>query len=912
MLKPSISKLWMPAVCFAAIAAVAVALLGHVSSPRVSNQPSVVLSAPGITLQQSKRAGADFAALPLAFESNQGQTDSRVKYLARGNGYTVFLTPTQTVFTMSPGSRQPHKFGSDSRTLQADKSAEIFMSLVGANPKPVIAAANELPGQTNYYIGNNPKNWQLGVKQYAAVNYGNVYPGVDMAFHGQQRQFEFDFVVAPHANPAPISFGVQGSQKIATDADGNLILSSSIGNVTLHKPVAYQDRNSSREPVDARFVIEANNTVSFQLGAYDHSRELVIDPSVTYATYLGGSAEDEGLAIALDSAGNAYITGQTKSPLFGGQTTSGTNFSVFVTKMNTGGTALTYTDIFSATGAGSGNCTGNGIALDSSGNVYVAGSATAGFPLMSAYQSSFGGGLDDAFVLKLNTSGVLVYSTYLGGTGNDNANAITVDSSGNAYVVGETQSANFPTTSGSKQPSLNGTDNAFVTKLNSSGSALVYSTYLGGALAGNLATGVALDSSKNAYVSGITISSDFPTTSSVIQTTYGGSEDGFVTEVKADGSDWLYSTFLGGSGSDDALAIAVDSAGEAYVAGRTSSTNFPTLNAPQPSLGGNSATNVFVSKLNAGATALVFSTYIGGSQDDEGTGIALDSFADAYITGKATSSGYPVSSGASLTGSPDAFVTELSNSGFAVYSILVGGNLAEDIYPATTNTSLGAIAVDSSSNAYITGATNSTSGFPVTSGVYQSAFAGGLNDAFVAKVGAAPADFSVTVTPSSASATSGQSTSSLTVTVSSVNSAYGQAVSLSCSSLPSKAGCQFGSASLTPTGTAQTTTLTISTNGTASAMLTPLNRNMRVFLATFLPIGAITLLGAGFSSRKKRLGFLLLGIVLCGLLVLPACGGGSGGGGGGGTTTPPGTYTITVSGMGGGVTHSYPVTLTVN
>ena len=652
--------------------------------------------APALSAEQRGRVHASLDALPLPFEANQGQTDPQVKYMARGNGYTVFLTGNDTVFALQsssalvPRSSAKHGFGTAKTTpaqRKTELAAAIHMHLVGGNPQPQIAAGSLLPGVINYYTGSDRSKWQTGVKQFAGVSYRDVYPGVNMAFHGEERQLEFDFIVAAGASPAPIGLGFSGASKITTDASGNLLLSSAAGDVVLHKPVAYQEIDGKRQTVAAEFVEESNNRVTFALGSYDRSRELVIDPSLSYATYLGGSAEDEAFAIALDGSGNAYVTGQTKSPSFGGKA-AGPNFDVFVTKINSTGTALVYTDILAATGTGSGDCSGNAIAVDSTGNAYAAGSATQGFPTLSAFQTTFGGGGStgtptDAFVLKLNPSGTLVYSTYLGGDGDDSANGIAVDGSGNAYVAGGTQSTNFPLKS-AIQSSHSG-DDAFVTKVDSTGTSLGYSTYLGGSST-NVATGIALDSSSNAYVTGITDSSDFPTTSGDAQTTYGGADDGFVTEVKADGSAWVYSTYIGGSGTDDALGIAVDAAGEAYVTGSTNSSNFPTANAAQAALGGNSATNVFVTKLSAGGTAFLFSTYYGGNLDDAGAGIALDSFGDAYVTGTATSSNYPVTSGGgSLNGTSDALVTEFSNTGFVVYSGLMGGSGTENQEIAGTN-----------------------------------------------------------------------------------------------------------------------------------------------------------------------------------------------------------------------------------
>jgi hypothetical protein len=902
----------------------------HRANAPAQQLAAAAVYAPALNAQQQGRVRASLDSLPLAFEANQGQTDPQVKYTARGNGYTVFLTAKDTVFAMTSQTSPSRVAGRHGLSAAARGTARgakpapaaIYMRPVGGNSRPEIAAGRELPGQTNYFNGSDPSNWKLGVKQYATVSYRNVYPGVDMAFHGQQRQLEFDFIVAPGADAARIAMGFTGAKKLSLDAAGNLSLATGAGDVVLHKPVAYQERDGNRELVEVAFDVKGKQEAAFRLGAYDHQRELVIDPSLSYATYLGGAGEDEVFAIALDGSGNAYLTGQTNSLSFDGKP-AGPTFNVFVTKLNPNGTGFVYTDIFAATGgglacspSGTGSCSGNAIAVDSTGNAYVAGAATAGFPTHAGFQTTFGGGGSDAFALKLNSTGTLVYSTFLGGSGRDNANAIAIDGAGNAYVAGETQSPNFPTKNPIQSPSASSND-AFITAVSSAGTSLVYSTVLGGSNT-NLATGIALDGSNNAYVVGITDSSDFPTTAGVVQAQYGGSEDGFVTEVKADGSAWVYSTYLGGSGTDDALGIAVDAAGEAYVTGNTGSTNFPTANPAQNALGGASATNVFVTKLNAGATALLFSTYYGGNLDDAGAGIALDSFGDAYVTGATTSANYPVTGGGgTLSGTSDAFVTEFSNTGFVVYSSFLGGSGTENQEVVASNITgpFGAIAVDSSSNAYLAGITSSTTGFPITSsGVAQPNYGGGAADGFVAKVGAAPADFSVAVAPTATSTASGQSTSAITVTVSSVNASYGQAVALSCGSLPSKSACHFTPASVTPGSSAVTSSLTISTNGTSSSsLLTPgTNRGLPVFYAMFLPIGGIALLGMGKNSRRKRLfGFLLLGIILMGLVMLPACGGSNGGGGGGNNTTP-GTYNITVSGQAGGATHSAPLTFTVN
>jgi beta-propeller repeat-containing protein len=706
-----------------------------------------------------------------------------------------------------------------------------------------------------------------------------------------------------------------GMTKVATDIAGNLVLSSSAGDVVMHKPLAYQMKDGQRVPVEVAFALKGSHQVALNLGEYDHERELVIDPSLTYASYLGGSGEDEAYAVAVSAAGSAYVTGETKSPTFGGLTNPSTTFfSVFVSEVNSAGTGLVYTSLF---GASSGDSAGNAIAVDAAGNAYVGGGAALGFPTTTG--QSFGGGNNDGFVLKVNAAGLSVFSTYLGGSSSDVINGIAVDgaSPANVYVAGETQSTDFPTVSAIQQSNTSNGLTGFVSKLNGTGATLGYSTYLGGSNV-SVATGIALDSASNAYVAGLTDASDFPTTSGVVQTKLAGAENGFVTEVKSDGSAWTYSTYLGGNGTDDALGIAVDAAGEAYVAGSTTSTNFPTANAAQAALGATSATNAFVSKLSAGGTTLLFSTYYGGEKEDDATAIALDSFADAYVTGRTTSSKFPVSGSpfqSSLSGSSDAFVTEFSNTGFVVYSSYLGGTGTENDSQGglDTNGPTGAVAVDSTSNTYLAGSTASTTSFPAGAGVFQPNYAGGLADGFVAKVAAAPADFSVAASPSSVSATSGQSSGAVTVTVSSVNSAFGQAVALSCGNLPADAVCNFSTGSVTPGNTAQTSTLTIATSGASSVMFSTIGGDRGAFVALLLPVFGITLISVGVRPKGNRLvGFLVLGFILTALMTLPACGGSSGGGGGGVSGTTPGTYNFTVIGTAGSSSHSAPITLTVH
>ena len=956
MLKPSAAGTFKSAVWIVLVSSVAVALLAtagigvsaHMRTTHRSAAAQPASAQPTLNTEQRSRIQAGFGALPLAFEANQGQTDPQVKYMARGNGYTVYLTGNDTVFALqsspaaaSVASKQGIRPTTHPTSKAANKTAAIRMHLIGGNAQPQVSAVNQLPGHSNYFIGNDHSQWKSNVPQYARVSYRDVYPGVNMAYYGQQKQLEFDFIVAPGASVEPIRLGITGATRVATDDSGNLVLASSAGDVLLHKPVAYQQKDGAREPVDARFVLLANHQVSFALGNYDRSRELVIDPSVTYATYLGGVSEDDGYAIAIDGSGNAYVTGQTAStgfPTVAGayKTANAGGFDVFVTKINASGSALIYSTFV----GGSGNDSGNAIAVDASGNAFVAGGTTSSsnFPVTAgAYQTTFGGGSVDAFVFELSSSGgSLTYSTYVGGNLDDVATglALAKDSSGDIFIVGSTGSTNFPTTAGTIQTSIKGTSNGFVTKLNSSGSALVYSTYLGGGT-GDLASAVAVDASNHAYVTGSTQNSTFPTTPGAFQTTCGtttncngGLDDAFVSVIKADGSGFVYSTFLGGSNADQGLGIAVDSAGDAYVTGLTlSNTDFPTKGAVQPTYGGG-AQDAFITAFNPGGSALIYSTYLGGAAADAGAGIAVDANNNAYVTGQTGSStGFPTTNAtqAALKGGNDAFVTVINGAGTQwLFSTYLGGSLNENSTSGLASVSpIGAITVDSAgANVYVTGNTNSTD-FPATTGTVQTTNKGGAFDAFVAKYSLGTSTAGFTVTNGALSPTSGAPgvSATATITVGSTNG-FNSAVALTCSVAPvvtKGPTCSLNPNSVTPPANGTITSALSVGTVTAAAMIDqPSNRHSSPMLyALLLPVG-ITLLGAGMGSagsrRRKLLGFLMLGIVLTGLLVMPACGGGNSNTGGGNTGTPAGTYTITVSGSANGavVTGAPALTLTVN
>jgi hypothetical protein len=684
---------------------------------------------------------ASYGELPLSFEVNRGQTAAPVNYLARGSGYTLFLSATQATLGLT---QQPaHKGASSVEDV-------LRLGLVGANPAAAVVGLDRLPGVSNYFLGNEPSKWLTNVPNYGEVAYQNVYPGVNLVYYGNQGQLEYDFVLAPGADAGAIRLSVQGAQSVRLDAQGDLVLHTAGGDVVQHAPVVYQNIGGQRQAVAGRFVLEGNGQVGFRVGAYDRSAPLVIDPVLVYSTYLGGSGNDSAAGIAVDSAGNAYITGSTNStnfPTVGALQT--TPSGRFVSKLNASGTALVYSTYLGGTGNDSGNVTG--IAVDSAGDAYVTGSTTAtNFPTTpGAYQTSLGQATGSAFVTKLNATGsALAYSTYLHGgspypqSSDSWATSIAVDGAGDAYVTGSTFDTSFPTTPNAFQsgnPASGFYGNAgFVTKLNASGSALVYSTYLGGnnynidGFATNIGQAIAVDGAGDAYVTGTTYALDFPTTSGAFQPTntsgwYNGLA--FVTELNPSGTALVYSTYLGGyAGNGDAgNAIAVDASGSAYVTGYNFDQDFPTT--PGAFQTFQSGPSAFVTKLNPSGSALAYSTCLGGGPN-AGTGyaIAVDSSGNAYVAGETGSTSFPTRNALQgYGGNGDAFVSELNASGSALlFSTYLGGSGGD---------SASSIALDSAGNIYVTGGTTSTN-FPTTPGAYQTAYSGSgsTSDAFVARI----------------------------------------------------------------------------------------------------------------------------------------------------------------------------------
>jgi hypothetical protein len=598
--------------------------------------------------------GVDRHTVPLLFLKNQGQAPAQFGFMAKGVGLTAYFAPDGVAFRLS---------GSTIRT-----------EFVGAG-NSVPEGSGLLPTRANFFTGPR-EAWQTGVTVYSGVKYREIYPGIDAMYGGDGRQLKSEFVVAPGADPSSIRVRYLSGGELRIAGDGALVIPVDGQELRELAPVAYQEYGNGRVTVACRFVLTGRNTVGFSVDDYDASSALIIDPVLSYSTYLGGSGSDSAAALAVDSAGAAYVAGFTASqnlPIASSEQSSNAGGNdIFVAKLNATGNGLVYCTYI----GGSGDDRATGIALGTDGSAYVTGfTQSKNFPVRSPLQSKLAGG-QNAFVLKLSPSGnALLFSTYLGGSSSDAAYGIALDGSGNAYVVGDTTSANFPATG--FQSTNRGGQDVFIAKLSADGSSLLYSTYLGGYTTDHGAA-IAVDTSGNAYVTGYTLSTDFPL-ANALQPRIAGMQAAFVSKLNASGKALLFSTYLGGTSSpygypQTGYGITVDAQGSAYVAGVTSAPDFPLLNPLQSSLRG--STDAFVTKLSASGS-LAYSTYVGGASTDAGTSIAVDSGGNAFVAGYTYSSDLPVVGGfqSQSGGNYDAFLVELNAAGSAiVYSTYLGGN----------------------------------------------------------------------------------------------------------------------------------------------------------------------------------------------------------------------------------------------
>jgi len=1052
------------------------AQLGVTSSNQVGQPPILVSNSSSTAFStltdRRQQIQAAYSHLPLAFEVNQGQTDPKVKFLARGSGYGLFLTADEAVLRIQSS---------------ASNAFALSMSLDGANRNVAVVGANELPGKSNYFIGSDPKKWHRNVPQFARVRYQNVYPGIDVVYYGNQGRLEYDFEVAPEVDSKQVNLRFRGPDKLRIDGSGNLVLETGAGNVELKAPRVYQQVGQEQRPVAGKFVLRAKDQVGFELGAYDRSRMLVIDPQLSYSTYLGGSGAEScsaitGLAftpgcpaIAVDSGLNAYIAGSTESTDFPpapghiGNLTGTAN--VFIAKFNSQASAL----LFSTYLGGSDIDYPAGVAVDAGFNVFVSGTTDSpDFPTFNGLTPTLTAG-NHVFVSKLDSGANLKYSTYLASSGVDTASGVAIDSMGRIYVTGTTTSADFPTTpnslstlSGFIPPGtielffskldptvagsasllyssyLGGTavtvgetptaigggiavdsncnaylsggtnytdmplDNAYQGKITSMGGtnawlaelavptnsncgsdyALNYATYFGGS-GTDVAYGIAVDTAHNAYVVGSTTSGDItiPTTDTIppfqacldippnppnpppspcpAET----ASDAFVakfaqpiTTGTTPGDVTLsYFSYLGGSGDDAGLAIVADTTGGARITGLTKSTDFPNSAPALQSGFGGGASDAFYSRLDTTSTSettpTTFSSYLGGSGTDIGTGVAQDFQSNSYLAGETSSANFPKLNPfqANLQGLSDAFVTKLIPVSTGLVTTVIGtptpvgvGNAVTFKYTVTNNSTdptSGVVFTDllGSSNAAFGSATVSPGSCGSIANQSVSCAIGLLDVGGIAAV-------TVTLTPSVAGALSNSGyvsapttgpTSSASVTVNdfSVAPAPGsptsltvaagvpaiyniqvtptgaipESVTLSCGSLPSESGCTFTNPTITNLNNGpQSRVLEITTTARVTTT-TGLWRNGGPLYALWFPVSGLALMGVGIGGKTSRRRRALMGVVLAGFFALvlfqASCGSSSS------TTTttgtPAGKYTVNVDATSGSITRTAPITLIV-
>jgi hypothetical protein len=670
----------------------------------------------------------DHSSMPLAFTINQGQWDQDVKFRASVGGATMWFTSdgahyqfTRQLNTAAGGQLRRGMLGIEPDDLEV---LVLKASFVGANPTPQLRGVDLLEYKCNYFLGSDPEKWQTDVPNYRAVTYQEVYDGIDLKYYGSGSHLEYDFIVSPGADYSTIKVKYEGADSIFVNNRGELVVSTGWGDVVEQQPVVFQLDDGAKVPVEGKYLLRDRTSFGFEITNHNPALPLIIDPVLSYSTYLGNGSDDNGEDIAVDASGAAYITGYTYSanfPTFNPylDTLQGIH-DAFVTKLNSSGTGLIYSTYL----GGDAQDIARGIAVDAAGAAYITGfTLSSDFPTQNPYLDTIQGSVD-AFVTRLSSSGnSLEYSTYLGGGGSDVGHAIVADASGAAYITGIASSTDFPTVNAYEGTNQGGVD-AFVTKLNSAGNNPVYSTYFGGSTS-DYGYGVAVDSSGAAYVTGYSKSDDLPTVNPY-QDTLSGTQSVFAIKLASAGNSLVYATYIGGSDADDARDIAIDQAGAAYITGETKSVDFPAVSSYQDTLGG--FIDVFVTKVGNSGSSLDYSTYIGGSARDVGRSIAVDTAGAAYVTGFTYSDNFPTRNPYqdSLRGFVDVIAVKLSTSGSnLIYSTFLGGTIDEDFGYG--------IAVDDAGAAYVTGETGSTD-FP-TLNAYQGTFPGG-GEAFVTKIGA--------------------------------------------------------------------------------------------------------------------------------------------------------------------------------
>ena len=639
-------------------------------------------------------AWCDAKNLPIAFEVNRGQAAPEFGFVSRDRHYAVSL--------------------SAARVEWASGQSHVSAVLDGARTTAPGQSEERLPGVVNYLRGRNRDGWLLDIPTYRRVRYRGIYPGVDVVYYGNEGRLEYDFVLAPGANPALIRMRYQGARAIRLNREGDLLLDTAAGTIEQQRPVAYQEKDGKRRPVSARYLLNGD-TVRLELARYDRSQPLVIDPPLSWATYSSfRSGSSDISSVATDASGNVFLTGYELS--------AAGDADCVVAELNPSGTSV----IFKTLIAGAGDDVGYAIALDPSGNLYVTGQTDSNdLPAIGPTQNLAGLGID-AFAAKLDSTGKLIYLTYLGGSLTDVGYALALDVSNDLYVTGGTQSSDFPHTGNATQATLAGGIDSFVTVLDPSG-LMIYSTFLGGS-SDDVGYGISVDVGYNVYLTGTTTSPNFPVTGSAVQSHSAGGIDGFITKLAPFGAP-VYSTYIGGSGDDTPASLAVDSAGQLYVAGDTSSPNFPTKSAYQTLFQGKK--NIFALKLSADGSQLIYSTYLGGTGTDTASSVAVDAGGTLYIAGRSDSADFPTWNAFAprRRGTANAIVAALNPSGNSLqFATFLGGSNLD-----AANT----LSLNCASGLFVGGMTSSTD-FPVTAGAMQSAFGANQQDGFIANIGLSP------------------------------------------------------------------------------------------------------------------------------------------------------------------------------
>ena len=722
----------------------------HDARAATESQASQILARTGAPSSGSK---INYGKLPLSFEKNQGQADESVEFLAHAGGATVLLTRREIVLAGGAGP--------------------VRMRFVGARSVPFIVGVDPLAGDANYFIGNDPGKWHTHVPTYARVQYRELYRGVDVVVYGNRQRLEYDVVAAPGADLGALRLRFAGVERLTIDAGGDLVLHTASGDLRHRKPIIYQESNGVRRQLGGAYVIRGAREVGFRVAAHDTTKPVTIDPVLTYSSYLGAvvATQETGRAIAVGRDGSAYVFGETNGSTFPQVSPlqpppPAPSFNVphlFLAKINPAGTAFVFATYFGGSGTDVATAA-PGIAVDRNDNILLTGTTgSTDFPLKNAYQTELnrGPGGNDIFVTKFDASGALVYSTFLGGVGEDEGTGIAVDNDGDAYVTGVTSAYNpsgvigaapdFPTTAGAFQRVCGGSvDNgqscpgpfapdAIVAKFDPSGG-LVYSTRLGGA-GSDTGFGVAVDAGGAAYVVGATTSqNDFPANG--LQTKLAGGMDAFVAKVAPGGQSLESLTYLGGmtssvsyyQASETPTGIAIDAQGNAYVVGSTSATDFPvTANSLQAFDTSRFPYTIgFLSELDPALTHEVFSTFLGCIP----SGVAVDRGGNVTVVGQAAS---PIPQPSFPQVQPLPFT--VTNSGNHACVMTINPTAASPLrfstyFGGTGEDSANAVALDNQGNIYLTGRTTSPD-FPTVHPVETVDASGHYPFAFVSKISGA-------------------------------------------------------------------------------------------------------------------------------------------------------------------------------